>query len=156
MALSWLTRVGNFCFNSLLPFLLIVCILSSQAISFQILFCTSFPRFPWSTLLPFPSYFKLHNLMYLRGNISMDDMTVPLKTALNYQILDLHSNTHPIPKNVNQHPTDQSHPTHHPDHAVLHHSQAHLIHNSKFLCFTTVQQNWSNATLINLPLLLQR
>ena len=58
--------VGSFCFNLLLPFLSILCILSFQAISFQILLYALFRRFPWLTLLLFPSYFKLHNLTYVR------------------------------------------------------------------------------------------
>ena len=40
----------------------------------------------------------------------------------------------------------------HIDHTMLHPMQPHLICNSKFPCFTTVQQNWSNTTHINLPL----
>ena len=83
MPLSWLAGVGNFCFNSLSPFLSIVRILSCQVISFQILHAL-FSRFPWSTLLPFPSYFKLHNLTYAGVDISKDDMTIPPQTALNY------------------------------------------------------------------------
>ena len=67
MQLFRLTGVGNLCFNSLSPFLSIVCILSSQVISFEILFYALFPRFPWSPLLPFPSYFKLHNRVF--GNL---------------------------------------------------------------------------------------
>ena len=66
MPLSWLVRVGNLYPNLLLPFLLIVSILSSQAISFQIFLHALFPRFPWLTLLPFPSYFNFLNLTYLR------------------------------------------------------------------------------------------
>ena len=150
MPLCRLARVGNFGFNSLSPFLSIVRILSSQVISFQILLYTLFPQFIWSTLLPFPSYFKLHNLMYLGVDVSTDDMTVPPQTTLNYNILDLHNNTHPIPKNI-----DQSKPTHHPDHTTLHPTQPCLIRNSKFPRFTTVQQNWSYATSINLPPLRQ-
>ena len=86
MPLSWLARVGNFCFNLLSPFLLIKCILSSQAISFQILLYTLFPQFPWSIFLLFSSYF----------------MGVEISTYV-----DLHNTTHPIPKNISRHPTDQ-------------------------------------------------
>ena len=93
MPLSWLARVGNFCFNLLSPFLSIVPILSSQAISFQILLYTLFPRFPGLTLLPFPIYFKLHNVTYLGVDVSMDDMTIPSQMALNYRIFDLHNKT---------------------------------------------------------------
>ena len=102
--LSQLAEVGKFCFNLSSPFLLIVYILSSQTISLQILLYALFPQFPWLTLLPFLSYFKLHDLTYLGVNLSTDDMTIPLQTALNYCIYDLHNNTHPIPKNVSQHP----------------------------------------------------
>ena len=42
------------------------------------------------------------------------------------------------------------------DHTTFHPMQPRFIRNSKFPGFTTVQQNWSNKTLINLPLLLQR
>ena len=152
MPLSRLAGVGNFCFNSLSLFLSIVRILSSQAISFQILLYALFPRFPWSTLLPFPSYFKLHNLTYLGVDVSTDDMTVPPQTTLNYHIFDLHNNTHHISKNTSRQPIDQSHPTHHPDHTTIHPTQPRLIRISKFPRFTIVQQNRPNTTMINLPL----
>ena len=129
--------VGSFCFN------LILCILSFQAISFQILLYALFRRFPWLTLLLFPSYFKLHNLTYLIVNVLMDNMTIPSQTDLNYHIFDLHNNTHHILKHISWHPIDQSHPTHHPDHATLHPKQPCLIRNSKSPCFITVQQNCS-------------
>ena len=154
MPLSRLARVGNFCSNLLLPFPSILHILSSQVILFQILLYALFPRFPWSTLLPFPSCFNFHNLTYLGTDVSTHDMTIPPQMALNY-ILDLRNNTHPITKNISQYPINQSHPTHHPDHTTLLPMQPHL-RNSKFPQFTKVQQNWSNTTLINLPLLLQR
>ena len=112
MTLSRLTAVGNFCFNFLSPFLSIVHILSSQAISFQILLYTLLPRFPWS-ILPFPGYFKPHNLTYLGVDVSTVDMTIQLQTVLNYHAFDLHNNTHSIPKNISRHPIDQSHPAHH-------------------------------------------
>ena len=131
MSLSGLARAVNFCFKSLSPFPSIVRILSSQAILSQIALYALFPQFPQSTLLPFPTYFKLDNLMYLAVDIMTDDMTIPQQTALNYHIFDLHNNTHPILKKV-------SHHAHHPDHTR----------------FTIVQQNWSNTTVINLPPLL--
>ena len=95
-----LAGVSNFCSNLLSPFLSIVHILSSQALSFQILLYTLFSRFPWSTLLPFPSYFKFHNPTYLGIDVSTHDMTIPPQMVLNYHILNLHSNTHPITKNI--------------------------------------------------------
>ena len=52
-----LIKVENVCFN----FLLIICILSSQVISWQIPLFAIFPQFPWSTF-SLSSYFKLHNL----------------------------------------------------------------------------------------------
>ena len=52
-------------------------------------------------------------------------------------------------------PYHQSHPTHHLDHMMLHPIQPCLICNSNFPGFTTVQQSWSNTTLINLPELYQ-
>ena len=152
MPLSRLAGVSNFCSNSLSPFLSIVRILSSQAISFQILLYVLFPRFPWSTLLPFPSYFNFHRVTYFGIDVS----TIPPQMALNDHILNLHNNTHPITKNISRHPVNQSHPTHHPDHTTIHPTQPRLIHNSKFPRFTTVQQNWSNTKLINLPPLFQR
>ena len=112
MPLSRLVGVSNICSNSLSPFPSIVRILSSQAISFQVLLYALFPRFPWSTLLLFPSYFNFHNLTYLGIDVSTHDMTIPTKPR--------------------------------------------LIRNNKLLRFTTVQQNWSKATLIYLPRLLQR
>ena len=154
MSLSRLAGVSNFCSNSLSPFFSIVRILSSQSISFQILYAL-FPKFSWSTLLRFPSYFNFRNLTYLGIDVSTHDMTIPSQTALNYHILNLHSNAHPITKKISRHPINQSHPTH-PDHTTLHPTQPRLICNIKFLRFTTVQQNWSNTTLINLPPLLQR
>ena len=144
MPLSWLAGVGNFCFNAPSSFLSIVRILSSQAISFQILLYALFPRFPWSTLLSFPSYFNFHNLTYLGIDVSTHDMTIPPQTDLNYDILDLRNNSHPITKSVSRHPINKPHPTHHPDHTTLHPTQPRLIGNSKFPRFTTVQQNWSN------------
>ena len=95
MALSRLAMVNYFCSNLLLLFLSIVYILFSQAILFQILLYALFPRFPWSALLPFPSYFNFHNLTYLGIDVSMHDISIPLQTALNY-ILNHHNNTHSI------------------------------------------------------------
>ena len=78
-----------------------------------------FPQFPWSILLHFPNYMKFHNLTYLGVDVSMDDMTIPPQTVLNY-IFDLHNNAQPIPKNISQHPINQSNPARHPDHSTLH------------------------------------
>ena len=107
-------------FSSLHNFSNIVCIvhiLCSHALSFQILLYALLPRFPWSTFFPFPSYFNF--LTYLGIDASTHDMAIPPETALNYHILNLHSNTHPIPKNISRHPIGQSHPTHHPDHTTF-------------------------------------
>ena len=82
-------------------------------------------------------------------------MTMSPQTTLHYHIHDLH-NTQITPKNISRHPTDQSHPKHHHDHTTLHPTQPCLIRNSNFPCFKTLQQNWSNATLIDLLPLLQR
>ena len=68
-----LAKVGNFHFDSLSPFLSIVCILSSQTILLQIFFYALFPRFPRSFFLPFPSYFNFHTLTYLGMDVSMHD-----------------------------------------------------------------------------------
>ena len=96
--LSRLALVDKFYFNMLSLFPSIVRILSSQAISFQILFYALSPRFFWSAPLSFPSYFKLHNL-YTIGDSSA------LCTC------DLHNIIHFIPNNISQHPTSQSHLT---------------------------------------------
>ena len=96
MSLSCLAGVGIFCFNLLLPFLLIACILTFQATSLQIFI---YALFPWSTLLPFLSYFNFHNLTYLGIDVSKHDMTIPPQAALNDHILSLHNSTHPITKN---------------------------------------------------------
>ena len=142
MSLSQLVGVGNFCFNMLSPFHLIIRILSSQAISFQIFLYALFPQFPWSTLLSllsFPWYFMLHDVMYLGADISTNDTTIPLQMSLNYGIFNRHNNTHSIPKNISRHPINQPHSTHHPDHMTHHPTQPHFICNNKFPCFTTVQ-----------------
>ena len=128
MLLSRLAAFGNFSFNSFSLFLSITGILSSQAISIKILFHALFPQFPWSTLLPFPSYFKLHNLMYLGVDVVTDDTTIPPQTALNYHIFDLHNNTHSVPKNISRRPIDQSHPTYHPVLTTLHATSPHAQH----------------------------
>ena len=141
MLLSRLAEVGNFCFNSLSPFLSIVRILSSQAISFQILLYALFPQFPWSTLLPFPSYFNFHEFTYLGINVSTHDMTIPQQTALNYHILDLHNNTNPITKNISQHPINQSDPTHHPDHTTLHPTPRNLASSATVSSHVSQQYN---------------
>ena len=92
-----LSRLGQVvlivCSDSLFPFFSIVCIFSSQAIAFQILLYTLFPRFPWSTLLPFPRYFNFHNLAYL-GTLSMHNMIILPETALNFHFLNLCTNFH--------------------------------------------------------------
>ena len=116
MPLSRLLGIANFCFNSLSLFLSIVSILSSQAISLQILLYALFPPFPWSTLFPFPSYFKLYDLTYLGIDVSTDDLSMQQQTALKY-IFDLH-NIHAIPKNISRDPINRSPPTH-PDHRRL-------------------------------------
>ena len=146
MPLSQLAGVSNFCCFSLSKFLSSVRTLSSQAISFRILLYALFPRFPWSTLLLFPSYFNFHNFTYLGIDVSTHDMTIPPHTALSYHILHLHNNTHLITKNISGHSINQPHLTHHPDHTTLHPKQPRLVHSSKFPRFTTVQQNVSSLT----------
>ena len=90
----------NFCFNSLSPFLWIIRILSSKAISFQILLYAPCLLLSWSAFLPFLCYFNFHDLTYLGIDVSMHDMTIPLQTALNDHILNLHNNTHLVMKNI--------------------------------------------------------
>ena len=138
MPLSWLAQVFNFCFNLCLLFLSIVRFLSSQAISCQIFLYALFPRFSWSTVLIFHSYFKLHNLTYVGVDISSVFTTTPTLSR---------RTAHTLSTSIT--------PTY-PDYAMLHPTQPHLMCNSKFPRFTKLEQNWSNTTLINLPLLLQR
>ena len=119
MPLSRLAGVGNVCFNSLLPFLLIVPILSSQAILIQILLYALLPRFPWSTLLSLPTYLNFHDLTYLGIDVSTHDITILSQTTLNYHILNLHNNTHSITKNISRHPINKSYSTHQPNHMTF-------------------------------------
>ena len=112
--------VGNCCFNLLLSFPSIGCILSSQAILFQILLYALFLQFPWLILLPFPRYFKLHNLKYLGNDVLMDYMTIHCRQfCIISLIFATTRNTSPISKNIIQHPINQFHPT------GLHKLQAH-------------------------------
>ena len=143
MPLSQLAGVKNFCFNLISPFLSIVRILSSQAISSQLLLYALFPQVSWSIRLLFPSYFKLHNLYTNADGFALSSTPY-------------YNNTHYVPNNIIRHPIDQSHITHYPDHMTLHSTQPHVIRNSKFPRFTTVQQRWSNTTPINLSPLIQR
>lgn len=105
MPLSWLTGAGNFCFKFFWPFFSIAPMLFFQVTSFQIFLYALFSRFPWSNLLPFTSYSKLHKL-----HVLTDDMTIPLQAALHYHILGIHNDTHPISKNISRDPIDQPHP----------------------------------------------
>ena len=93
MPLFRLARVSNFCSDLVWPLHSIIRILPFEAISFEIFLYALFPRFPWSTLLPFHNYFNFHNLTYLGIDVSTPDMTIALQTALNYHILNLHNNT---------------------------------------------------------------
>ena len=131
MPLFWLAGVSNFCSNLLLSFLSIVCILSFQPISFQILLYAIFPQFPRLTLLPFPSYFNFHKLTYFGIYVSMHDMTITLQAALNDHILNLYNNTHPITKNISWQTINQSYPSHQPDYTTFHLTQPHLTVSSK-------------------------
>ena len=146
MPLSWLVGIGNFCFNLLSSFLSIVYILSCQSIWFRIVLYAFFLQFPWSTFLPFPSYLKLHDLMYLGVDVSTDGTTIQSYTTLNYHTLDFHNNTDLMLKNISQHSIDQFHPKHHTDHTRPHPMQPHLICISNYPTFATVQQNGSNTT----------
>ena len=117
-------------------------------------FYALFSRFPWSTLLPFPSYFKLHNLTYLGIDVSTDDVTLPPQMALNY-ISSLFTTTPTLSRRTSVDTfINRSHRIYHPDHATLHLTRPRLICNSKFPRFTTVQQNWSN-TAINPRLMIE-
>ena len=139
LPLSRLTGLGNFCFSLLSPFLSIVRILSSQATSFQILLYALFPRFLWSTLLPFPSYFKL--ITSRIWELMSQRMTRPYQhRRLSLIMSSIFTRTSTLSSwSYDALP-----------------SQPHLIGNSKFAHFTIIQQNWSNTTLVNLPRLVQK
>ena len=115
MSLSRLAGVGNVCFNSLSPFLSIVHILSFEAISFQILFYAFFSRFPWSTFFLFP--------------VILSTITSPIFELMSPRMT------------LSYNRIKQSHPTYHPDHTTVHPKRSCVNCNSKFPCFTTVQQN---------------
>ena len=75
---------------------------------------------PTISLVNSSSYFQLFQL--------------PPQTALNYHILDLHNNTHPIMKNISRHSINQSYPTHNPDHSTLHPMQSELLPHTTNSC----------------------
>ena len=134
MPLSQLTRVSNFCSNSVLPFLSIIRILSSQ----DIVPNPSLWNLPMTSLVnpsSFPQLFQRSYLpVFLQTDVSTHSMTIPSQENLTYHIPNLHNNTHLIMKNKSWHPINQSHRTHHPDHTML-------IRKSKFPRLKTLQQN---------------
>ena len=150
MPLFRLAGVGNFCFSLLSPFLSIMRILSSQAILFEILLPRSpFDFLRWSFFFS-SSYFYLK---YFGVDGLIDDMIIPLQTALNYHIFDIHNNTHP--KNISRRCIDQSHATHHPDRRCS--TLRNLPHPQQEVpTFHSSATNWSNTTLISLFPLLQQ
>lgn len=99
-------------------------------------------------LLPVISSSIISNIWELMSQ----QMKWPYHCRYHYHIINLHNNTHSILNNIN--PIYQSHPTNHSDHKTLYFMQPCLFRNSKFQCFTKVQQTWS--ILLNLPLLHQR
>lgn len=135
MPLSRLARVGNFWFNLLFPFLLIVPVLCFNAISFRILLYALFRQFPWSNLF-FTSYFKIFNLTNLKFDVSTDDMTITLQTAFNYHIFRLQNSTHSVLKNISQQPINQSSHTH-PDRMMFNPTHPQLFCNSKILSYNS-------------------
>lgn len=135
MPLSRLARVGNFWFNLLFPFLLIVPVLCFNAISFRILLYALFRQFPWSNLF-FTSYFKIFNLTNLKFDVSTDDMTITLQTAFNYHIFRLQNSTHSVLKNISQQPINQSSHTH-PDQMMFNPTHPQLFCNSKILSYNS-------------------
>ena len=76
-------------------------------------------------------------------------MTWPYYCRQLWNIFSIFTTT-PTSKSISWHPISWSHPTHHLGHMTLHSMQPCLICNSKFPCFTTVRQNWSNTAMINL------
>ena len=69
-------------------------------------------NFPWLTFLPFPCYFKLHNLKYVANDVLIDYMTIHCRQfCIISLIFATTHNTNPISKNIIQHPINQSHPT---------------------------------------------
>ena len=135
MPLPRLARVGNFWFNLLFPFLLIVPVLCFNAISFRILLYALFRQFPWSNLF-FTSYFKIFNLTNLKFDVSTDDMTITLQTAFNYHIFRLQNSTHSVLKNISQQPINQSSHTH-PDQMMFNPTHPQLFCNSKILSYNS-------------------
>ena len=135
MPLSRLARVGNFWFNLLFPFLLIVPVLFSNAISFWILLYALFAQFPWSNLF-FTSCFKIFNLTNLKFDVTTDDMTITLQTAFNYHIFRLQNSTHSVLKNISQQPINQSSHTH-PDQMMFNPTHPQLFCNSKILSYNS-------------------
>ena len=135
MPLPRLARFGNFWFNLLFPFLLIVPVLCFNAISFRILLYALFRQFPWSNLF-FTSYFKIFNLTNLKFDVSTDDMTITLQTAFNYHIFRLQNSTHSVLKNISQQPINQSSHTH-PDQMMFNPTHPQLFCNSKILSYNS-------------------
>ena len=135
MPLSRLARVGNFWFNLLFPFLLIVPVLCFNAISFRILLYALFRQFPWSNLF-FTSYFKIFNLTNLKFDVSTDDMTLTLQTAFNYHIFRLQNSTQSVLKSISQQPINQSSHTH-ADQMMFNPTHPQLFCNSKILSYNS-------------------
>ena len=122
--LMWLYRLagaGSFCFNSILPFFWLY-------------------MHPHDlTLKPYHSkYFCTHSSQDFLGwpfflfpviSTSITSHTWELQMALNYYILNLFSQQHPITKNISRYPINQSHPRTSswsydvPPHATLSHQQ---------------------------------
>ena len=155
--LSRLAGVGSFCFNLFSPFW-------SYASSLLKPYCSkSFFTDSSHDFLGWPFFLFPVNSTYITSRIwklMSPRMTWLLNRKWRWIIISWIFTTtstqcHPVTKNITRHPINQSHPAH-PDHATLHPTQPHLICSSEFPRFTAVQQNWSNATLINIAPLLQR
>ena len=132
-------KIDNFCFNLVLPFLSIICMLFSQAISLHILLYAIFPQFSFVNLSHFSSQLFQVPSHHAFASWCIDrwyDHTTTESFELSYLW------------------SSQQHLPYLKDYQSTHYqpfSQSCLIHNSKFPCFTMVQQNWSTTTLINLP-----
>ena len=128
--LSHITGASNFCSNLFLPFLSTVRILSSEAILFQIHLHALFPRFPWSTLLYFPSCFNIHNLMI--WELMFPRMASSYHLRQLWIISSIFTTTPTLSRGTSVDTLSTSHPTHHSDHTTLHLTKPRLICNSKF------------------------
>ena len=118
MSLSQLVGVNNFCFSLLSPFLLIILILSSWAIMFQILLYTIL-RFPWLTLLPFPVIST--SMTSCICELMSRHMTWRYHRRQLWMIISsIFRKTPTLSRRTSINTLSITHPTYHPGHTMLH------------------------------------